>query len=581
MRIYHKQVPQKKPTLFSILFNAFLLIGLFAGSFTASADTDEDALNAGIEALKEGIQNVSTDKTTYNQDLTILGPAAYILNYKVDEISSKGKSKQTVYTFNLADLDENLISRQSSGSQMYVSLRSKNQQKLFKYSEDGEQKGYANEFRIYVNDVDNARIIIDKLKETVPLANKLMKNRLQLSSYEQMQEWLKNNIGTVILGSDTYNQELVFNPDVVGKVSMKLVHSTGKKVESFLYEFNLADLSTHLLKFDVSGNKLEINVQVERSLKLIKTFEDGQLKNYRNDIEIYAESIDQARDITNVFKMAIEKAGPLVEAALPVLPDQASLIIEAINADVKAVDLNTEQISQSFTKDCVTEFRFQKVTSKSSTEESYSFNFNDLNANLVAYKVKGNELLIELFTESAQKLIKVTADGQIKEYSKQMSIYVNDPEAARLTVYRLKALIELCKNTYQSPVPEGTMTEKISWLSERIPDVTKGDATYTQKLEIKDGDDIRFELTTSGKKSSTYEVFEFNLCDIDPNMVEFSIKGKDLFVKLTTKFKQKIIKSYKDGKTQKFTDEVLIRENDIESARIVIETIKAAIAQCE
>lgn len=558
-----------------------ILLGILLFFISGIALADDDQLKENIKELQSGIKDVITANMTFAQELSASGQEVYILNYKVDMISPKGKSNQMVYEFNLADLDDNLINRQASGSVMFVTLRAKNQQQLFKVTQNGMPKGYSNEFRIYVENIDNARVIMDNLKKAIPVAHNKMKNRLNISEYPDMLTWLKNNIGSVNMGKFIFNQKFKTFSDVAGKVSLESVQTAGGNAKSTLYEFNLSDISPNLIDFEIQGSSLVINLLTVRSMKLIKTFLNGKLQGYTNNLKIYADNIDQARDISNILKMAVNRSGDVVADAMPELPDDPAGIIEGLNEDIGKVELGPMQFTQSMEEGCVSEFTLITSSTKGSKEEKYAFNFSDINPSLVDYKINKNILLVELFTVNGQNLIKVSRDGNTQGYTNTFRLYASNPETARHTVYRLKNLISLCKEKYESPVPKGGLEEKITWLTESIGEVSLGNLIFSQEL-IREGDDnLKFEITTAGQKGSMHQVFEFNLCDIDPNSVSFFVKGKDLFVRLETNYKQKIIKSYKNGKTQNYIHEIYIRANDIESARNIIETFRSAIETCK
>ena len=559
--------------VFCLFLSAFSLFAI-----RAQAD---DKLQAGIEQLQAGVKTVSTEKVTYNQEFTANGDQMYIVQLKQEEVGAKGKSTQTIFDFNLADIDVNLISRLVSGNVMYVNLKAKNQQKLFRETVNGVHNGYSNEIKIFVNNVDEARQIIDNLKMVVPIANDLMKKRLNLTDYNEMLNWLKANITNVNKGTSSVEQRFDFFPEIAGKVAIYGVETNGSKSKTITSTFNLADITSNLVFFEVKGKDVLVSLPTVRNNKLIKVSENGQPASYDKEMTIYAAGIDQARDLATVLKAIIEKANEVVTAALPKTSSSVPAIIDDMNTSVAKIDLGTTQISQTFTPDCVSELVIITSTAKSSKEEHYAFSFRDLNPALLDYKVRSNVMEINFQTLAGQKLVKVIKDGQLQSYTDEFSLSVNDPEDARSTVYRLKKIIQLCNDQYKSPVPSGDMKTITGWLTANIVDVNSDETTLNQRFTNPDGDDIRFEVTTSGTKTSDVEVFEFNLCDIDANLVNFSISGKNLFVKIETRYKQKIIKAYKNGKNQSFTSDLKIRVNDVEAARNIIEAIKAAVQKCK
>jgi hypothetical protein len=559
---------------------SFYLWAVLLFAFGGNAYAQEEGLQSKINGLKNNIKDVQTDKATFAQQLQSAGNEIFSLSYNIDFISPKGGSKQETYQFNLADLDANLINQQAAGNVMFVNLMTKNQQKLIKVLKNSVPQGYTNKIRIYAQDISNARELIADLKAAIPMASNQMQERLNLSNYDDMIVWLGNNIGSAQFGKTSIDQSCTFDKQAVGKVSLESVQSSGGKIQSSLFEFNLNDISPNLINFAVEGPKLVIRLKSVRGIRLIKVFINGQLSMYSNELEIYADNVDQARDISNILKKAVELSKTEVEASLPDLPNDANEIIQQINADIQQVEVSPWLFTQSINEGCVSEFTLVSSSSKGSKEENYAFNFTDLNPKLVDYKISKKSMVIELFTASGQNIIKLTQDGQVRAYTNQFSIYANDPETARQTVYRLKHLIGLCQENYTSPVPANQ--EEISpWLFDHITDIHIGNFSFAQKLSKGESENaLRFEVTSANHKTSSHEIYEFNLCDIDPNSVNFFVKGKELFVKLETKYKQKIVKTYKNGKTQNYTNLIYIRINDIESARNMIEGFKSAIGFC-
>jgi hypothetical protein len=110
-----------------------------------------------------------------------------------------------------------------------------------------------------------------------------------------------------------------------------------------------------------------------------------------------------------------------------------------------------------------------------------------------------------------------------------------------------------------------------------VGDVTVEQNTRKQSLDFAEpGNTNKLKYTNIETKgsTSTEEVFEFNLSDINPNSVDYSIKGKGIFVTFETNFKNKIIKAYKAGKIQPYTYSLELAFQDVETARGVISALK-------
>lgn len=551
---------------------------LLVGNLHAQAD---QKLKEKLLVVESALKTVNMEKSVVNQQFSFNSDEPYSVTVKQEEIGQKGKTVQTIFEFNLADIDLNLINRIVKGKIMFVELRTRNQQKLIKESENGTSKGFVNVIKLFVNDVDESRTIIDNLKESVPISLDLMKKRLPVSGYSAMLDWLTANVGNVERAKGTFEQVFVSGDGVAGKVIVKTIENSGGKATAREYAFNLSDISPNLVSFDVEGKDVVVDLSVIRNADLIKVSENGSPVDYKSKFQLYANSIDQARDLVTILRLITEKAPEVVAAALPKLPSSPEPIIADVNLALSRVDVGQNQITQSFTGDCSTVFTQVTSTSKDSREEKYIFSFRDLNPLSIDFKTKGNLVYISLATQASQKLIKYEKNGQMVAYTDKFEIVADNPDDARLTVFRLKKTIELCNSRYRSEVPSGGMKVVLQWLAGIIGEVALGNETVNQVISNPEGDDVRLEVVTSGSKNSNTEVYELNLCDLDPNSIEFSVSGKNIFVKMATKYRQKIIKSYKNGKAQPFTSEIDIRGNDVESARNIIEGFKAALSSCK
>ncbi len=77
------------------------------------------------------------------------------------------------------------------------------------------------------------------------------------------------------------------------------------------------------------------------------------------------------------------------------------------------------------------------------------------------------------------------------------------------------------------------------------------------------------------------EKYEFYLSDFDANSLNFKVSGKKITILPSVKNKAKYIKYFKDNVLQDFQYEIGIIDNDIETARELVEALRAAIKGSE
>jgi len=155
-------------------------------------------------------------------------------------------------------------------------------------------------------------------------------------------------------------------------------------------------------------------------------------------------------------------------------------------------------------------------------------------------------------------------------------IYVANYELGRRIKVVIDKVIQSCKASYKEPFGN-TPTAMVDWLKSKIGEVSVDQNTRKQTLDYAEAGNtnkLKYSNIETKGSTSTEEVFEFNLSDINPNSVDYAIKGKSIFVSFETNFKSKIIKAYKGGKIQPYTATLDIAFQDIETARGAISALK-------
>jgi hypothetical protein len=219
---------------------------------------------------------------------------------------------------------------------------------------------------------------------------------------------------------------------------------------------------------------------------------------------------------------------------------------------------------------------------KKKTESSFEFNLSDINEHSLDYKILGKKFQIVFQTKGGYKLIKAYKDQEQQNFDDDGSILCDDGENARLIMHALKKGIPLCEAAIVRLVPEENLAAKVSWLIEHTVEVTFEAKTINQKLERIENDDhnkLRLMITEITEKKSVEYIYEFNLSDLNPNSVEYDIKGKELSIVLNTNYNAKVIKTYEDGELQNYTNKINIYANDIDLARNLILGLKESIEE--
>ncbi len=557
----------------------FFLLGMFLLSVCApNLKAQADQFNGIIEELTENIKTVSTTKLTFEQEIKIVLPG--VISFINKEINQKGEITEFIYEFNLADIDPVMVREITEKEKMYVQLIVDKNQKLVTITKNGELDSYNKLVKIYAEDIDNARIIKEKIKELIPVAENIMENKFSLDSYEEKLIWLTENVKDVNINDESFQQKLTKDELYTGKVNLEVVETSEKSSKTRKFEFNLADINLNSLKFEVKGAVFSVVFETKGKRKLIKSYAEGELSNYGYKIKIIAYNIENARDLRYILDQTIPLAEEELKSSLPIISDlnEATTLLSRSIGNIVIGEITYDQI---FLNDCITKLSIVKDDMKKKVDSRYEFNLSDINQNSLDYKVSGKKFVLTFQTVGDSKLIKVFENDEQQNYINDIEILCNDMENARLLLHVFKKTIPLCESNIARLVPEQNIGNKIDWLIENTTEVSVGETVYSQLLEriSEDNNKLRLTLKEITVKKNTEYIYEFNLSDINPNSLEYDISGKKLSVNLVTNYNTKVIKIYKDGEIQSYASQMNIHVSDIESARNILLALKECVTE--
>jgi hypothetical protein len=550
-------------TFFSILISISI-------SFQAFGQANE--LKTLVDKLQGTFTKVESATKTYEQEIKLLEYST--LTYSYNQTDQKGAKTAFSTDFNLADIDPYAVRQETQKDIIFVVLAARNKQKLIKTVKDGQTQSYDDELRIHAKDADHAKAILDIVKKCIPLGEKISAGKMKLAGYENMRQWLEGNIKNVNIGTKSINQTFKEESE---PASFRLIQieSDGKASHQEEFTFNLADINLNTLLFKISGSTFALKFEMLERLKSVKVQRDGQVKPFADDVTIYTNGVDEARDIKTVLTMISPLAQAKVKESFPSFKNKGQSI-ETIASLVKELKVKDKPFTQTISPKCVTTFSTTEQTTKATVKDTYEFNWMDVNPNSYKLQVSGERMQIELPMLDKRKVVNHAKDDKPSNYESEVNIYVEDIEVGRRLRYSIEKAIDYCKSIYKDPFP-ATTDGTINWMKQAVAEVTIDQVTRKQAFELaEEGNSNKIKLTTVEIKasSSVEEIFEFNLSDIDPRSVDFEPKGKWLNVKFETNFKNKIIKAYKAGKIQPYVYSLEIAFKDIETARGFIAALK-------
>ena len=554
----------------------FLLVSVFAVAANSLFAQSED-LAALIGSLQPSLDKVQTGNKTIDREIKLLEFSS--VRYAWDEVDQKGAKVSFANEFNLADVDPYAVRQVTQKDLIMVVLSVRNKQKLIKSIKNGEPQSYEDEVNIHASNVDRAREILEIVKKCIPLAEKITNSKLKLTAYDEMVVWLTKNVKDVMMGTKAINQTFSTG-EQPGRFKLLQIESDGKTSHQEEYAFNLVDINLNAMTFKISGNQFALNIEMLQRLKAINVTKDGQTKPFVDDLTLFTNNVDEARDIKNVIMLAAPLAQARIKSELPVLKsaDEALQAIVALTKDVRVGD-KTE--GQNILPKCLTTLTQVEQSPSSTLKNVYNFNWMDINPNTFRVQVSGEKMMMELPVLDKKKVVMNFKNDKLDGYESEASIYLQDMEAGRRMKDAIDKAISFCKSEYKDPFPAGS-SAILDWVKGAVGEVIIEQMTQKATLESPEPENLnKVKLTILEVKasSSVEQIFEFNFSDINPNSVDFEIKGKWLFVKFETNFKGKIMKAYKEGKIQPYAYDLSIPMRDIETSRGVISGIRKCIEE--
>jgi hypothetical protein len=532
----------------------------------------QDKLSQSLAEIKAKVQEVQIDKTTFRQSIDILDESKGKLGFVSEVVDEKGKSSKERFEFYVSDIDKNTVIRKTSGKKLFISLSINNNQKFVKHFREEKLDSYTNSLEILMSSADAATELINLFKTAIPL---VISGGKSYNTNKDALNWLKTNISKVSSGQVTFDQSFSFGEpkDYLAVYTLKKTDQKSVSTEE-KYEFNILDINLKNLIVKVSGTQLSVSVEIKGNDSYIKYTKDNEQQSFKNNFEIIAEDIDQARNIIGAFSSAIEKSKSE-------MPDFGTLqkSLDFIVKNTTDLTLEKKTMTQKiiFTPGNGTkaEFTYTEPDSKGkSVEERYEFYLNDIDAGIMNFKVSGKKISVGCISANKTKFIKYFKDNILQDFQNEADILMSDIETAREIVEAFKAAI---KNSSIQPAAWKNTGDAVAFLTTALAGETIGTDKYKLNFSTLSTDPLNVRYVTAktdAKGLTTEQSIEFYPYMLDPASLKIVSSGKYLNVGISVNSKKTYVKVVRDGKQQSFDDGVEIMASDARQAREIAEALK-------
>ncbi len=390
-----------------------------------------------VSWLEANTKQVNLLDKQYVQKLSSSAKIPARLEFIVDQVSS-GKSVNSSYQFNLANLNPNSIFAEVKGDVIVVHVETRRKLDVIKAFATTVQKDYVNDFEIYCESVEKSRDLQKVLKQAVILSeNKIEATIPKIKSVAEGIDVLNSMIKSVTINEVTFTQQLI--GECV--VSFTKKQSTPSKLTDNFYQLNLRDLGKNLIVYNTEGKNVVINCKTKAGSKFIKFTENQVLKNYTNQIELQLNEIEDAI----VAKAVLERMVDLCEAVeLKTSGTKQELLTQIKNSITKVAENKLTYEQQLELKDNpILQFKSTEIGEKSSKSKIFEFNLKDINPVTVAFNTSSTAVYVSFSTNYMEKIIKYYEDGAIKNYQNNFTIQTSTIEEARLLSEMFKKILTM------------------------------------------------------------------------------------------------------------------------------------------
>lgn len=268
---------------------------------------------------------------------------------------------------------------------------------------------------------------------------------------------------------------------------------------------------------------------------------------------------------------------PLASAQMGELKTEAAALEKAVGPAQSGSKTFEQKIT--FTEPAVIRYSYDETDSKGNrTQYAYEFNLADIDLYAVREQTQKDLISVTLTARNKQKLIKAYKNEVVQPYDAQTAIISKDIDNARAIAAIIKKAIPLAEKVMASRLKLTGYDAMATWLVANVKDVNLGEKSISQSLARgEQPGTFTFSRVEKDSKSSSEEVFAFNLADVNANAVTYKITGNQFAISVETLQKAKYFGVRKNGEVKPFVTELVINTNNADEARDLKHVLSSAV----
>lgn len=544
----------------------------------ASCQESQDSWTTREEALEWLTAHIGTaaDNDVQWEQHFSMGDQPHLATLSSKSVDEKGTQETYDYLFDLSDIDPASVRLVVSGRSLHVEVRARERERYIQFN-TAEGTEYEQELSIYADDIEEARKIVHALSYA---ATHTTVTRPVWEDYNAALEYIKEHQGEVNIGGDLYEQSLeydLFASDILN-VGIKKTESDGEAEET-VYSFYPADMN-ETLRLEVGRDEITVEMETTDDQDFIRRSSGGNVTGYVSQFEFHAPGIDQARNLIGAWEYIIQNSEEELETFESVeevntwMGSNFPVLYRDGVTFEQAVSVNGELNNQiNFTKKEIED-------NGETTENLYVLYPEDIDQESMKIQVRFGKLAVSLET-GREDYIRHFENGAVENFTDKAEFYFFDPLVAKNFMEAIRFLIT---DVSRMEIPELSREEAFEFLSAQIPVIELPEVSHEQVLEVLEPENCKIKFTrveTEKDKAGEEFVFEFMASDLSESDSELSVKGKLLEINLETSGSRDLVKPFKNGEVQDFTDGFVIYADDVLQAKKILSAFITLSKACD
>lgn len=402
---------------------------------------------------------------------------------------------------------------------------------------------------------------------------------LQAQNLKESLDKVKSHVKEIQLDKSSVNQQFSYEPatpfDV--KLTVTTTDSKGKSSEE-LFVFNLVFFDKNFVKRIASDKMMKIEMQAAQNLKVVEHTKNGEKQNYESEITLLTNNIDDARELEKFLKDAIPAAKTAWEASIKLPKDdlvQLSAWFEQHLTDFGMLKQSIKKASNTKDRAVLT---VEKPDGKKTTENQYEWSWGDLIENNLAVNINGKEISVVAQTQNKNEFVRISENGNVKEYDKEIQFYMPTPSDAKVLAMAIQKIIPLARKELQARIPKpSSSADGFKQLKDLVGDFSVNISDFKQKIDATCVTSYVVNSTIKGK--SKEEIYGFNFGDL--GTYKLNISRELVKISASTTDNKKFVSLSNNGTLQNYDNGVDFYVADIEKARYLLAILPVISQGCK